>query len=151
MEDDLKKDELLRRDVNNLMSSLNPCIPYLGLLSSGITVGKHVCSHMYNKVSSDPVVNEAKPTENKEADTTWLSGSSVPVYLINDTPRHIWVYNLCLTNKKLTHKLKNHGNISGFFSGIGNISREKSRIGNIPIKRPCHVNFSVVSSGNRNE
>ena len=71
MEDDLKKDKLLRRYVNNLMSSLNPCIPYLGLLSSGgITVGKYVSSHMYNKVSSDPVVNEAKPTENKETETT---------------------------------------------------------------------------------
>ena len=124
------------------MSSLNPCTPYLGLLSSGIKVGKQDSSHMYNKVSSDPVVDEAKPTENKETESIWLSGSSVLVYLINDRPGHIWVYNLCLTNKKLTQKLKNHGNISGFFSGIENI----------PIKTPpCHVNFSVVSSGNRND
>ena len=70
MEVDLRKDELLRRDVNNLVSSLTPRIPYLGLLFGGTTVGKHVSSHMYNKVSSDPVVNEAKPTQNKKTETT---------------------------------------------------------------------------------
>ena len=30
MESELKKDELLRRDVTNLVSSLTPYIPYLG-------------------------------------------------------------------------------------------------------------------------
>ena len=49
MEDELKKDELLRRDVDNLVSSLTPYIPYLGFVSGGITVGKHISSHMLNK------------------------------------------------------------------------------------------------------
>ena len=51
MEDELKKDELLRR-VNNLVASLTPYIPYLGLLSGSITVGKHVSKHMLNKAEN---------------------------------------------------------------------------------------------------
>ena len=49
LEDELKKDNLLRRDVSNLVSSLTPYIPHLGFLSGGITVGKHISSHMINK------------------------------------------------------------------------------------------------------
>lgn len=41
MKDELKKDEVLRRDVTNLVSSLTPYVPYLDFLSGGITVGKH--------------------------------------------------------------------------------------------------------------
>ena len=40
----------LRRDVEGI-SSIIPFLPYIGLLSDGITVGKHVSKHMYNKVS----------------------------------------------------------------------------------------------------
>ena len=42
MEDELKRDKLLKRGVERLVSSITPYIPYLGLLSGGITVGKHV-------------------------------------------------------------------------------------------------------------
>ena len=37
-----KKDELLRQDVNNLMSSITPNIPYIGFLSSRIMVPRHI-------------------------------------------------------------------------------------------------------------
>lgn len=49
MEAELKKDELLRHDATNLVSSLTPYIPYLGFLSGVITVGKHVSAHIINK------------------------------------------------------------------------------------------------------
>ena len=54
MECELKKGELLRRDVVNLVGSLTPYIPSLRLLSGGITVGKHVSNHMMNKTEKQP-------------------------------------------------------------------------------------------------
>ena len=45
MEDKLKKDELLRRYVTNIVASLTPCTIF-GTFSGGITVGKHVSNHM---------------------------------------------------------------------------------------------------------
>ena len=42
LEKDLSKDKLLRRDVKSLVEKLTPFLPYLGLLSGGITVVKHV-------------------------------------------------------------------------------------------------------------
>ena len=62
MEDELKKDELLRRDVTNVVALLTPYIPYLGILSGGKTVGTHVLKHMLNKtetlVNNKPVGDE---------------------------------------------------------------------------------------------
>ena len=52
MQDELLKDELLRRDVANLVSSQTPYIPYLGFLSGGITVGKYVSNHVMNKTTT---------------------------------------------------------------------------------------------------
>lgn len=57
MEDELKKDELLRRDINGLMSYLIPYIPYLNVLSASITMGKHVSSHMVNKQKHMKIMN----------------------------------------------------------------------------------------------
>ena len=62
-EDDLKKDELLRGDVNNLVSSLTPYIPYLGFVSWGITVGKHVSNHILNKTETQA---NNEPVEDQE-------------------------------------------------------------------------------------
>ena len=42
LEKELSKDKLLRRDVKFLVEKVTPYLPYLGLLSGGITVGKHV-------------------------------------------------------------------------------------------------------------
>ena len=47
LEKDLVKDKLLRRDVKNLIEKVTPFLPYLGLLSGGITVGKHVVKKKY--------------------------------------------------------------------------------------------------------
>ena len=58
MEEELKKHDLLRRDVTNLVSSITPYLPYSGFLSGGITVEKHVSNHMYNKASNNSVGDE---------------------------------------------------------------------------------------------
>ena len=39
LENELKKDELLRQNINNLMSSVTPYLPYLGIPSGNIIVG----------------------------------------------------------------------------------------------------------------
>ena len=47
LEKDLSKDKLLRRDVKFLVEKVTPFLPYLGILSGGITVGKHVVKKKY--------------------------------------------------------------------------------------------------------
>lgn len=42
MEEDLTKDKQLKRDVENIISSITPYLPHIGLLSGGVTIGKHV-------------------------------------------------------------------------------------------------------------
>ena len=48
LEKDLVKHKLLRRDVKFLVEKLTPFLPCLGLLSGGITVGKHVVKKKYS-------------------------------------------------------------------------------------------------------
>ena len=48
LEKDLLKDKLLRRDVKNLVERVTPFLPYLGLVSGSITIGKHVVKKKYN-------------------------------------------------------------------------------------------------------
>ena len=47
LEKELSKDKLLRRDVKFLVEKVTPWLPYLGILSGGITVGKHVMKKKY--------------------------------------------------------------------------------------------------------
>ena len=49
LEKDLLKDKLLKRDVKNLVEKLTPFLPCLGLLSGGITVGKHVFKKKFSE------------------------------------------------------------------------------------------------------
>ena len=42
---ELKKDELLKRDVHSLVERISPYIPFLGILSGGITTTKHIYGH----------------------------------------------------------------------------------------------------------
>ena len=42
LEKELAKDKLLRRDLKSVVEKLSPYLPYLGFLSGGVTVGKHV-------------------------------------------------------------------------------------------------------------
>ena len=48
LEKDLEKDKLLKRDVKLLGERVTPYLPCLGLISGGITVGKHVIKKKYN-------------------------------------------------------------------------------------------------------
>ena len=53
---DLKKGELLKRDVFSLVEQISSYIPFLGILSGGITTAKHVCDHknkQQNKTSKE--------------------------------------------------------------------------------------------------
>ena len=59
MEDELRKDELLRWDVSNLVFFITPYIPHIGFLSSQIMVLRH----MYNKTTQ---TNEKKSVQNQE-------------------------------------------------------------------------------------
>ena len=45
---ELKKDELLKRDVHSLVEKITPFIPFLDI-SGGITTAKHVYGHKTNK------------------------------------------------------------------------------------------------------
>ena len=49
LEKDLVKDKLLKRDVKNILEKITPYLPFLGLLSGGITVGKHVVRKKYSE------------------------------------------------------------------------------------------------------
>ena len=42
MEKELVNDKLLKKDVKSLVEKVKPFLPYLGILSGGDTVGKHV-------------------------------------------------------------------------------------------------------------
>ncbi|CAB4033880.1 Hypothetical predicted protein [Paramuricea clavata] len=44
MKKELEENNLLRKDIKNLVSYVTPYIPLIGILSGGITVGKHVIS-----------------------------------------------------------------------------------------------------------
>ena len=48
---ELKKDELLKRDVFSLVEKITPYIPLLGILSGGITTGKHIYGHKTQNTS----------------------------------------------------------------------------------------------------
>ena len=50
LEKELIKNKLLKRDVKSVVEKLSPFLPYLGILSGGVTVGKHV----FKKQSKKP-------------------------------------------------------------------------------------------------
>ena len=45
MEDELSRDKLLRKVVQGIKSSITPYLPYSGLLSVGVTVGRYVSKY----------------------------------------------------------------------------------------------------------
>ena len=49
LEKELVKDKLLKRDVKSVVEKLSPYLPYLGILSGGVTVGKHVIKKQSKK------------------------------------------------------------------------------------------------------
>ena len=58
---ELKKDELLKRDVHSLVERITRFIPFLGFLSGGITTARHVYGHKTNQ--QDETIKEVE-TEN---------------------------------------------------------------------------------------
>ena len=57
LEKELVKDKLLKRDVKSVVEKLSPYLPYLGILSGGITVGKHVIKKQTGG-SSEPLTSD---------------------------------------------------------------------------------------------
>ena len=45
LNNDLQKDGLLKRDVEKIVGYATPFLPFLGLISGGLTTGKHVYKH----------------------------------------------------------------------------------------------------------
>ena len=45
LDEELKADKLLRRDVKSIVERFTPFLPFLGIISGGVTVGKHVIKH----------------------------------------------------------------------------------------------------------
>ena len=50
---ELKKDELLKRDVCSLVERISPYIPFLEILSGGITTAKHIYGHKNHITNHD--------------------------------------------------------------------------------------------------
>ena len=44
LEEDLTKNELLKRDIKKIVGYITPFVPFIGIISGGITVGGHVIS-----------------------------------------------------------------------------------------------------------
>ncbi|CAB4023803.1 Hypothetical predicted protein [Paramuricea clavata] len=44
MKKELEENDLLKKDIKNLVGYATPYIPLIGILSGGITVGKHLIS-----------------------------------------------------------------------------------------------------------
>ena len=65
LEKELVRDKLLKRDVKSVVEELNPYIPYLGILSGGITVGKHVIKKCAKAKSQN-----SQNSHDREADDT---------------------------------------------------------------------------------
>ena len=45
LDEELENDQLLRRDVKKLVQRITPFLPFLGIISGGATVGKHLIKH----------------------------------------------------------------------------------------------------------
>ena len=52
LEKELAKDKLLKRDLKSVLERFSPYLPYLGIFSGGITVGKHVIKKRADKQKS---------------------------------------------------------------------------------------------------
>jgi hypothetical protein len=56
---ELHQDKLFRSDVKSVVGKLSPYIPYLGIVSGGVTTVKHV----YRRTPKEPKDPEAEPTK----------------------------------------------------------------------------------------
>ena len=73
LEKDRPKNELLKNDVKKLVGYITPFVPYIGLISGGLTVGGHVIS---KKTAGTGGTNEVRhPQEPKEVNRKKLHHS----------------------------------------------------------------------------
>ena len=54
---ELRKDELLKKDVHRIVETLSPYIPFVGFLSGGTATAKHIYT----------ITNDAKEVEKSDA------------------------------------------------------------------------------------
>ena len=59
LEKELKSDKLLRRDVKSIVEKLTPFLSFLGIISGGVTVGKHVIKHKSSDNETESKWSEA--------------------------------------------------------------------------------------------
>ena len=60
LSDELRKDNLFKKDVQKAVELISPYIPYLGILSGGVTTAKHIHEHstkdkISTETSTDPI------------------------------------------------------------------------------------------------
>lgn len=55
---DLRKDELLKKDVYTVIETITPYLRFLGILSGGITTAKHVYNHKTKTQTHNETHNE---------------------------------------------------------------------------------------------
>ena len=62
LDKELQKDRMLKSDIESIVKQVTPFLPFLGILSGGITTGKHVFNHMNKDTSNTPEQDSiAKP------------------------------------------------------------------------------------------
>ena len=65
LSDELRKDDLLKNDVPNVVEKISPYTPFLGFLSGGITTAKHVYEH-----KSKPKSEQSDERNNPDNETS---------------------------------------------------------------------------------
>ena len=53
LSEELRKDILLQKNIKSAVSFITPFIPFIGLISGGATLGKHVLKHRNNTTTVD--------------------------------------------------------------------------------------------------
>ena len=60
LEKELQNDKLLRKDVKSVVEKITPFLPYLGILSGGVTVGRHVVKRQMKSEARKKVDSRAE-------------------------------------------------------------------------------------------
>ena len=68
LSDELRKNDLLKSDVIKVVENISPYIPFSGLLSGGITTGRHIYDHKKNENNNEAKLTEIPTEADSEAD-----------------------------------------------------------------------------------
>lgn len=74
LNNDLQKDKILKRDIENIVAYATPFLPFLGLISGGLTTGKHVYTHCSSNTSDTSNTSNASDSK-ASANDACLSAS----------------------------------------------------------------------------